>query len=72
MSTAELARLKPQPPSQPDSPSFSTGEEKWEGEGYTDANGDAGMRIVRLSNGYRAAHDDLPPRVSAGPGSGAA
>ena len=36
---------------------FSNGEEKWEGEAYTDANGDAGMRIIRLSNGYRAAHD---------------
>ncbi|MBT6315096.1 MAG: DNA topoisomerase (ATP-hydrolyzing) subunit B [Alphaproteobacteria bacterium] len=36
---------------------FSNGEEKWEGEGYTDSNGDASMRIIRLSNGYRAAHD---------------
>jgi DNA gyrase subunit B len=44
---------------------FSTGEQKWQGEGYTDANGDAGMRIVRLSNGYRATYD-LTPRILRG------
>lgn len=44
---------------------YAIGQQEWEGESYTDANGDAGMRIIRLSNGYRAAYD-LTPRVLRG------
>ena len=39
---------------------FEATAEEWQGEGFADESGQVGMRIVRLSNGYRAVYEIAP------------